>query len=161
MTVDFSIKCAEETDLMDVYNLSNDPVVRANSINKEPILLENHIKWFESKINDENCVFYIVRNLENNDLIGQVRFAKEIDSQNQYVISISIAENFRGKGLGSKLLNETSKKLVNFKEKSSIIAYIKKENAQSYKSFLNAKYIVIDEVSINNEEYYKLEYSGI
>lgn len=34
------------TDCSLVYILSNDPLVRANSFNSEPIVYENHLKWF-------------------------------------------------------------------------------------------------------------------
>lgn len=40
-----------------IYNLSNDPLVRANSFISEPIIYENHVKWFNKVINDSNIFF--------------------------------------------------------------------------------------------------------
>lgn len=37
---DISVDCSL------VYILSNDPLVRANSFNSEPIVYENHVRWF-------------------------------------------------------------------------------------------------------------------
>lgn len=42
-----------------VYNLSNDPLVRINSFNSEPIIYENHVKWFNKVINDSNILFFL------------------------------------------------------------------------------------------------------
>ena len=42
-----------------VYNLSNDPLVRANLFNSEPIIYENHVKWFNKVINDSNILFFL------------------------------------------------------------------------------------------------------
>lgn len=42
-----------------IYNLSNDPLVRINSFNSEPIIYENHVKWFNKVINDSNILFFL------------------------------------------------------------------------------------------------------
>ena len=42
-----------------VYNLSNAPLVRANSFDSEPIIYENHVKWFNKVINDSNILFFL------------------------------------------------------------------------------------------------------
>ena len=35
-----------------VYNLSNDPLVRINSFNSEPIIYENHVRWLNLHYGD-------------------------------------------------------------------------------------------------------------
>lgn len=42
-----------------VYNLSKDPLVRINSFNSEPIIYENHVKWFNKVINDSNILLFL------------------------------------------------------------------------------------------------------
>lgn len=42
-----------------VYNLSNAPLVRINSFNSEPIIYENHVKWFNKVINDSNILLFL------------------------------------------------------------------------------------------------------
>ena len=44
-----------------IYNLSNDPLVRANSFNSEPIIYENHVKWFNKVIKP---LFYCYNNVD-------------------------------------------------------------------------------------------------
>ena len=46
-----------ENDCNLIYNLSKDPLVRSNSFNSEPIIYENHVKWFNKVINDSNIFF--------------------------------------------------------------------------------------------------------
>ena len=130
MLMTYLIKLADENDIKDVFDLSNDDEVRKNSINQGKIQWENHVNWYSTKIKDKNCKFYIIRD-ENNDFIGQMR----IDSKdNENIISISIKKEFRGNGLAPKILSDCIKKsnLRNFD------AYIKPENIASIKSFIHA-----------------------
>lgn len=41
-----------ENDCSLIYNLSNDPLVRSNSFNSEPIFYENHVRWFNLHYGD-------------------------------------------------------------------------------------------------------------
>ena len=43
-----------ENDCSLIYNLSNDPLVRSNSFNSEPIIYENHVKWFNLHYGEGN-----------------------------------------------------------------------------------------------------------
>lgn len=149
------IKLATEKDLMDVFNLSNDPEVRKSSFNSKDIKLEDHKKWFINKINSPDCIFYIVKdNMKN--FIGQVRFDEVQDKE--FVIGISINKSFRGKGLGSLIIKVSSDKIIKENNANKIYAYIKKENNASLKSFLRADYIIDNEEIINGIKASKLKY---
>jgi len=145
---EFTIRLAKIDDMRAVFELSNDDAVRKNSINSEKILWENHVKWFENKINSEDSAFYIAETKQN-DFIGQVRFDKK---DGEFITSISIAEYYRGKNLGRKILKAAISKCG--LENAS--AFIKKSNPYSLKAFLNAGYEVIGE----DEEYFKLEFKN-
>lgn len=131
MVEEFSIRLATIDDMEKVFELSNDDVVRANSINQEKIKWENHIEWFENRIKKIDEPFYIIESQEK-DFIAQVRF----DKKEEITISISISKQFRGKNLASKIIKECSKKCGYEK----IVAFIKKDNITSQKSFLKAGY---------------------
>lgn len=156
LTDDLLILPAEESDMLDIFNLSNDIEVRKNSFNSEQIKLEDHIKWIKSKLKDENCVFYTVKTNEGK-LAGQVRFDKNRES-NDFVISINLSSEYRGKGLGSFIIKSASDKLKVERNVVKVIALIKKENRASLKSFLKAGYKDTKEVIINNIESYELCY---
>ena len=144
----FNIRLADISDCERIFNLSNDPVVRNNSINKEKILWENHVKWFENRIKNINEPFYIVETPDG-DLIAQVRFNKE---NNENIISVSITKDFRGKGLGAEVISESSQKT----KLSPIFAYVKENNIASKRAFIKAGYIEKEFAQINNELYIKL-----
>ena len=133
MAEKFSIRLATIDDMEKVFELSNDDVVRANSINQEKIKWENHVKWFEKRIQRTTDPFYIVES-EKKEFIAQVRF----DKKEEIIISISITKPFRGKGLASKVIKECSKK-SGFKK---IIAFVKEENFASQKAFLKAGFVL-------------------
>lgn len=153
----YKIRKAQEKDLMNVFQLSNDPLVRKNSINQNKIQLEEHKKWFLNIINSKNNCFFIVENTRN-EFIAQIRFQE--DTNNEYFISISIKDSYRGKGFGVKFLKTASELFLKQNSYSKIKALIKKDNESSLKSFINSDYCVVDNKIINNTEVYELEYKN-
>ena len=141
----FNIRLANENDIKKVYELSNDDLVRLNSINKSKILWEDHEKWFSNRIKNIDEPFYIAETPEG-DFVAQIRFNKEEEG---FVISVSIDKNFRGKGLGGKIIEEASKTLNNY----PIIAYVKTNNIPSQKSFIKAGFKQDGDKIINDEKY--------
>lgn len=138
MVEEFNIKLATIDNMKDIFDLSNDDLVRANSFNQDKIEWKQHQNWFKNKINDENCIFYVVKDI-NNKLIAQVRFDKnDIEAD----ISISISPEFRGKGYGAKVLKSTSMKIIQENNIQKINAYVKIENVASKNIFEKAGYIL-------------------
>lgn len=135
-----------ESDSMTVFNWSNDPVVRKNSFDSADILLENHEKWFLSRINNDNVIFYMMQYCEEN--AGIVRYEIKKDHA---VIGITVSKEFRGEKLGSLFLIKSAK---NFFEKVNlpIWAYIKKSNIPSIKVFEKAGYLLKQETQISGVE---------
>lgn len=138
MVEEFEIKLAQIEDMEDIFNLSNDNLVRENSFNQEKILWENHQNWYKNKINDKNCIFYVVKDL-NNSIIAQIRFDK---NNCEADISISISPEFRGKGYGKKFLKQVSEKVIQENNIKKINAYVKIENEASKIIFEKAGYIL-------------------
>lgn len=83
-----------------VFELSNDPLVRANSIHSEPIEWAAHEKWFANALINQRLKFYIAESAAG-ALIGQVRFEEKEDG---CLVSISLAAAFRGTGLAQTVL---------------------------------------------------------
>lgn len=148
---DFEILKATEADMMDVFHLSNDSVVRANSFNPEPIQLEEHKNWFSSKINSEEDFFYVIKNNQTGKLIAYIRYEKIENDES--VVSIAISPEFRGKNYGAKFLKQISLKIINEKQIKKINAYVKPENIESIKTFEKAGYTLVQ----NNSEKILLE----
>ena len=145
-----------EVNLNDVnllFDWANDELTRQNSFNSTKISFEEHEQWLTSKLKNTNSLFFI--GMINTEPIGLVRF--EIGEENT-IVSISIDKNFRGKKLAPSLLKEAGKSYFK-KSKKPILAYIKKENIASLKSFEKAGYNFYSEEKVNNiDSYiYKLE----
>ena len=150
MVEEFSVRFADKSDIKNVFELSNDDLVRANSINTNKILWDDHVNWFNNRIKNTKEPFYIAETSEGN-FVAQIRFNKEEDG---FVISVSIDKNFRGKGLGSKVIEKASKKLNEY----PITAYVKNDNIPSQKSFIKAGYMPDGQKIINNEIFLKYKF---
>ena len=136
--MEFILRKANKEDMKDVFNLSNEEIVRQNSINKEQIKWENHVKWFNDKLADENHLFFVISNDEN-DFLGQVRFEIKDDGT---IISVSVSEKIRGKGLSSKIVEIACENA--FRERRDIckiLAYISPKNLPSIKCFERSAFI--------------------
>ncbi|MCF7800170.1 GNAT family N-acetyltransferase [Candidatus Babeliales bacterium] len=155
----FKIRLVKKEDVKNIFDLANDLIVRQNSFHPEFISWQDHVKWFEEKITSKNCIFYIIEDQENN-FIGQVRFDKILRDQDVYLIGISIAEEFRGKGLGSLILKEVSNKLIKDYKARKIIAHIKEDNKVSIRSFLSVGYNFIAKDFFEQTSFMKFEYKS-
>ena len=150
MEINYIIREAETRDSRFIFDLSNEKIVRDNSIKKRKIDWEEHIKWFNKKLNDNNYEFFVIYD-EHNNFIGQIRY--EI-SDDKAVVSISITKNFRGEKLASKILADSATILFRNREKiERVFAYIRKENIASLRAFEEAGYIFEKSLNINNENY--------
>lgn len=120
-----------------VFDLSNDLLVRENSVNTEMIDWESHVKWFGEKITDRNCYFRLAFDGEGR-FVGQCR----VEAVNQEgVISISIAHDFRGKGFSSNIISRVSRDFFRtYRGVKRIKAVIKPSNQRSTKAFEKAGY---------------------
>lgn len=141
-------KTSEDCSL--IYNLSNDPLVRINSFNSEPIIYENHVKWFNKVINDSNILFFLV--FEDDDFVGQLRFVRTCEESRECVISLSITPEYRGKHIGRDFMdlgiNEMRK---SWKKIEMVKAEVKCENEASNKFFTKDGFDLASSVDI----YYK------
>lgn len=147
----FYLRNAVDADSQKVFDLSNDPAVRSQSINPNIIILEDHKKWFAEKISEEDYIFLLAFN-KNNNFIGQIRF--EI-KDTAAVVSISLTKEFRGKGLSNKILKEACAEIFSEKNISIITAYILPDNIASINGFKSAGFMQKDESIINEKRFSK------
>lgn len=86
-----------------LFDWANDPLVRMNALNPEPILWEGHIQWLKVKLASADSKIYIAS--LDKEPIGQIRFDGENGSG--YLIDYSIEKSYRGRGLGYYLVKES------------------------------------------------------
>jgi len=123
------VKSATAQDKKLYWNWANDEQVRKNSINKNYITWDNHIKWFNNKLADPKCFLYII--LYDRKPVGQVRFENEGDFAR---IDYSISRQFRGRRLGKKLLDRAIKEFKKYSNQI-ILGEVLAENIASTKTF--------------------------
>lgn len=124
------LRAAAWQDVKKIFELSNDPEVRKQSIHTAPIVWEEHQKWFSSRIQNTQNPFYIVET-EAGEFVGQVRFDRV---ENEIIISVSLKAEWRGKGLSPQII----RKSIETAGLTRVSAYIKGTNIPSRKAFVQA-----------------------
>lgn len=105
----------------------NDPKVRDSFFDSKRITWQEHKIWFSTKMNKETCRMFILEKDKNP--LGEIRFDKENES---WIVSYSIAEKYRGMGMGKKII-----KLGLEKIEGKVKAWVKQENIASRRVFQN------------------------
>lgn len=141
-----NIKCIElrpatEQDKELLFQWANDRMVRENSFSTQQITWEEHVKWFDAKMNDRNTKMFIA--VGNGESIGQIRLDIE---ENMGIISYSIAFPYRGLGYGKVILELLEKCITQqIKEPFVLCGKVKEKNIASQKSFLRLGYKEVEE----------------
>jgi len=145
-----SLRKATFEDALDIFNLSNDDIVRKNSFSSEKTEWKHHLKWLKEKLEDKNCVFLIV--VDNlNKFYGEIRF--DINPKNkEAIINISLEKSTRGLGLSSLIINKSIGELLRVKSIRLIKAYIKEENIPSIKAFEKANFRFLEDLTIKGSK---------
>ena len=131
---DLLLRKALPEDCMAVFALANDAQVRENALSTSRITEEEHVRWYAERVKLEG--FYVA--FFDNKLVGYVRYDKT-DVREERIVTLAIAEEWRGKRLGARLLRE-SVQHVSTCEIDSVIAWVKPENIVSHKVFQQAGY---------------------
>lgn len=120
------LRNANPKDALILYNWANELTVRNNSINKEPITWQNHLNWFDSKLNNSETQILI---LESEEIaLGQIR----IDLNNKFwIIDYSVDIKYRGNGLGKEIVRLLLSKFESYKFRANVI----KDNKASINIF--------------------------
>ena len=130
------LRKAELNDSKQIFCWRNDPLTRKNSLDNNIVSLSVHNTWFNRVVNSPEHLILI--GSINDHKIGMIRYDKL--SENVHEISINLAPDSRGHGLGVILLKEAL-----FWVKGTIIAMIKKNNIPSIISFQMAGYTLFKE----------------
>ena len=103
------LRFAGKEDCEDIFRWRNDPVTIMYSPSGA-VQLENHLRWFEEKLNSPNTHLFIALN-EKSEKIGMVRFdiqagERKQNEGNEAEVSINLNPSFRSQGYGKKVLQE-------------------------------------------------------
>ncbi len=130
------LKKAEAEDIDLLFRWANDPVVRNNSFNINPITYENHVNWFNKNMGNPTVLQFIM--MDEEAPVGQIRLNVDGDEAE---IGYSIGPEFRGKGYGHKILQLVSEEVrMNYPEIKRLIAKVKPANKPSNTLFIKEGY---------------------
>ncbi len=118
-------------DIEQYFKWANDESVRANAFNTEDIPWSDHVSWFKKKLSSDHSRMYIFEICDKG--AGQVRFDKK--NEEVWDIDYMLDEDFRGCGLGAKIIERSLKKLISEEKKVKVQALVKTDNIPSIKVF--------------------------
>ncbi|WP_161631540.1 UDP-2,4-diacetamido-2,4,6-trideoxy-beta-L-altropyranose hydrolase [Rhodoferax saidenbachensis] len=111
---------------------ANDPTTRSNAFSSAPIPADGHARWLRQKLGDLASVRLYIVETADGVALGQVRFeCGDIG----WEIDYSIAPEFRGYGLGRRLLNTALMRLRADAPGASVFGQVKVDNVPSRKVF--------------------------
>lgn len=128
------IRPATPEDALDIWRLAN--AVRSFAILKDAIALEQHLAWFKSQLADKDVRYWVM--VAGGAIAGQIRYSRLGPEAAE--VHLSFHRLFRGKGLGTLALKETSPKACRELGVRNVRAKVLENNAPSERAFLKAGY---------------------
>lgn len=129
------IRRARESDCKIFWQWANDPEVRSSSFSPASISWDDHVRWFEKKLNDSETAIFIALDFEDNP-IGQIRF--DLTDEKEAEIDVSIDSDMRAGGYGQTLISTGVERIFRNWNIQSVSALIRAENSRSIKAFERA-----------------------
>lgn len=121
---------AEDKDI--TLEWRNHPEVYRYALNPTPVSIENHEAWFAKVLSSPECFFYM--GLFDGKKCGTVRYDL-LQNKNEAEVSISLAPEFWGKGIGYDLMRLGEERLKKESQVKIIHATVLNENAGSMRLF--------------------------
>lgn len=130
-----TLKVASIEDTDTTFKWANDPVIRKHSFSKAEIRKEEHVLWFERKIQSEDCIYLIA--LKDDISVGSIRFDL---NEGDALISYLVDPLYHGYGYGQVLLCKGLVFLKNIADSrgyvlQTVSGKVFKENISSLKAF--------------------------
>lgn len=150
------LRRADSDDVELFFKWANEPAVRANSFNMEPILWENHKTWFGKVLADGGTCMYVL--MEDNLPVGQVRLALK---DSKWQVSYSIDVSYRGRGYGKIILHLAENELARDGHVGeTLFAEVKTDNIASQRIFVKQGYREVVSEHSNAYAYVKVISKG-
>ena len=130
---------ATKNDVDLTFQWASDTNIRKYSFQQEAITQEIHHAWYNSKINDPDCLYLLLEN--DNEVIGSIRY--DINKENEAVISYLIYNNYHGHGYGNAILTLSLGVLTGKHPKiKQLVGFVVPENIASRKIFERQGYLL-------------------
>jgi RimJ/RimL family protein N-acetyltransferase len=130
---------ATKNDVDLTFQWASDKNIRKYSFQQEAITQEMHHAWYNSKINDPDCLYLLME--KDKEVIGSIRY--EINKENEALISYLIDHKYHGHGYGNAILS-LSLGVVTEKHPTlkQLVGFVLPENIASRKIFERQGYLL-------------------
>ena len=149
------LRRAEAADCAFVWNVNNEPSVRAQSIRSAPIPFEEHAAWFARKLADANALLWVA---EAPEAVGVVRCDRAAAGAE---ISLALTPGARGRGLGAAMIAAASAAAAEALGVSVVVALVRPENQASLRAFARAGFSHAGRESREGVALERLEWRGL
>lgn len=144
LPIALAVRKARHSDESLLLEWANDPVTRAQAFSTAPIAADTHAGWLGNRLQScESHHLYIVETSEA-EPIGQVRF--DLDN-GDWIVDYSLAPDFRGRGLGRRLLESAMLQLLAEENGPFVVGRVKVGNLASRRVFESLAFSVEQENS--------------
>ena len=132
------LRPANATDALRLFEWANDPMVRAQAFNPEPIAWKGHQAWLVRKLASPGTRMFIAE--AAGKPIGQIRFDIEQEPDGPIAhIDFSVGDGERGKGYGRALLHAgVNSFFFHVGSADAVLGITLPHNAASQRAFLAA-----------------------
>jgi L-amino acid N-acyltransferase YncA len=127
----FSLRKAAAQDSDFLFTLRNDPLTREMSKSQAEVSRAEHEAWLQAQLAQDTCMWIVVC---DGIRAGQIRISS-------CLISVSIAPDFRGRGLLSMVLSAAAGEARGRGICDQLVAHVKKTNEASLKGFRKAGFV--------------------
>ena len=130
---------ATKNDVDLTFRWASDTNIRKYSFQQEAITQEMHYAWYNSKINDPDCLYLLLE--KDSEVIGSIRY--DINTENEAIISYLIENNYHGQGYGNAILSLSLGVLTEkYPRLKQLIGFVVPENIASRKIFERQGYLL-------------------
>ncbi|MHB8958913.1 MAG: UDP-2,4-diacetamido-2,4,6-trideoxy-beta-L-altropyranose hydrolase [Candidatus Limnocylindrales bacterium] len=136
------LRRATRGDTQFLWRWANDPLTRALSFHSDRIAWEDHVEWLRARLSDPATTLLV--GITSQGPAGQVRFDKH-DGVDE--ISISVAPEQRGLGIGRLLLRAALRWHARVQAQTPVRARVKAGNLASRRMFAGAGFRIVAESS--------------
>lgn len=149
---EIAIRPAAWEDARAIWRLANDAELRANSFNRTIVALADHLRWFEQRLADPECLFLVMT--VGGVVAAQIRYER---CEDEAEIHFAVAPAFRGKGLGTRALAATWKIARAQLNVRCIRGVVLRDNGGSVRAFERAGYTRVEETELRGFACYTFE----
>ncbi len=125
-----AIRPVTEADAELLFTWRNDPETLRWSRQQQPVSWDDHLRWLRATCRDDQRVYRVV--LEGETPVASVRYDRLDDAGHRVEISVLVAAESRGRGIGSIALKRGEQDLrCAWPDVGRIVAVVNRDNVAS------------------------------